>query len=279
MSDFVAAPVTYEMPVSAPIELFPPDATIDEFKVDEALRPAMRQAISQARVVTKHGRFDVWLKAGTLPMPLAVDILLKQGVGEEKVCSTLIVNEVSPRWWRFTGNRPPSMIGTVDVHLRPSQDAADGRASLGTYWGEEVVIPGVVIDAPYTPKFLEDEATRPAVEKALAETRIVRGGNGLTVSLDGAKSPVKLAYDVTLAGNGRQYHVDSCWVVIPRSMMPASTYACDDIDLAHQASECEVIFRPSSDWEVGSFTLDPPWGGELRLRVKIESAQGPSTRP
>ena len=52
--------------------------------------------------------------------------------------------------------------------------------------------------------------------------------------------------------------------VSPKSNQGWGT-SCDDVDPQHQASECDVIFRPNPEWEKSSPDLVPPWGGEVVL--------------
>jgi hypothetical protein len=42
----------------------------------------------------------------------------------------------------------PSLRGKVDVHLRPSQEAADGQFAVRASWGEELVFRDVPINIP-----------------------------------------------------------------------------------------------------------------------------------
>src|SRR5262249_27320367 len=129
------------------------------------------------------------------------------GASEQKA-GRMIINggTTSERWVGPYGWEKPKFTGQVDVHLRPSQDAADNELTVGSFWGEEIVIHNVLVDAPYDPLFNKDESLRPAVEKAIQLPKLVRSPGskqlGVNVTYNGA--PVKLAYKVILSLNGHE---------------------------------------------------------------------------
>jgi hypothetical protein len=283
---FAAGPVTVTVPVSTPLELFPKNAIVDDFKVDPEQRSAERAAVLDARVRHDHrGHVEVRIKSASLPVALAANVVLTQGSAEQPIGSLLLQAHQPPHWSTVSRGQRPRFTGDVDVHLRPDQGAADYQRTLGTYWGEEIVIPGIVIDAPYDVPFNTDESLRPAVEAALKRPKVTRGSGpgprhrlGLSLSVNGA--PVKLAYVIVLAGAGRETKVDSgSWIVPAKENYGWSTSA-DDIDPAGQATSCDVILRPDPDWEARSSDLTPPWGGEVVFHdVKIDSPAPAATKP
>src|SRR5439155_16688901 len=85
-SPAASGPISFEVPLSLPVELFPAGATVDEFKVDEAQRDAMNKAVSIARVThDENGKVDVRIKALGPPMPVSADVILTQGAARQTV--------------------------------------------------------------------------------------------------------------------------------------------------------------------------------------------------
>jgi len=158
---FFTKPLTVNVPLSIPLQLMAKDAAIDEFKTNANQRDAVRAAVSTARVIhdAKPG-IEVRVKATTLPSSLAMKVVLKQGATEEEAGAIVIDAAQPPRWHSIFGRKPVTLRGTVDVCLRPDPAAADLQRKLNTYWGEEIVIPAVVIDAPYQPPYLHDPSLR-----------------------------------------------------------------------------------------------------------------------
>src|SRR5205823_6041868 len=125
---FAAGPVTVHVPVSTPLELFAKDTIVDEFKVDPAQRAAERAAVLAARVLhDDKGNVEVRVKTAALPVALAVQVVLTQGQAEQKVGTRLVDAGQKPRWSAASAWRKPKFTGTVDVHLRPDQSAAENR--------------------------------------------------------------------------------------------------------------------------------------------------------
>jgi hypothetical protein len=278
---FAVGPVTVKLPLTTPMELFPAGTIIDEFKTEPEVRNAELSAIVATRVThDSRGQVNVRLKIKDLPRSLAVEVVLKQGSAEQK-CGTMMIGGgvTSERWYAPYSWEKPKFTGKVDVHLRPSQDAADSLQSLGSYWGEEIVLHGVVVDAPYDPPFNRDESLRAAVMKAIKTPTIQRlpGSKQLSVNISYVDSPVKLAYNVILSWNGREVVANPYGGYTPAKQNTGYGTSCDDVDPAHQATECDVIFRPNPEWETSSEDLTPPWGAEVVLHhVKIAA---PATRP
>lgn len=270
-------PLTFDLPVSVPIELHPKDAVVDEFKADPDLRERMRAAITAARVTRDEtGRLDVRLRVGALPMPLSARLSLRQGAAEQRVGATLIPAGEKARWQKVYSSEKPRLSGVVDICLRPSQDPADDTKQLATYWGEEIIIPGIAVDAPYQPPFVRDDSLRPAIEKALTArppriTRTGKGTSALTIHMNADKPPVKLSFQCFLARQGRELKFES-WTVPPGQNYGRGSLS-EDIDPDGKATSCDIIFRPDPNWETNSYDLNPPWYGEIMIRdVKIGAA-------
>jgi hypothetical protein len=275
-------PVEHAVPLSTSVELVPADANVDVFEADPTKRDEMNASIHAARVGRRKGseHLDVRLKVGKLPVAVAADVFLAQNGAEQKAGAIRLDAARPPRWAEVrTWQKPRFTAGTVDVILRPSQAAADGQRTLDVYWGEPIVIKDVLIDAPYVPPLNNDMSHRAAVEKALAACKVRRTEQGgLHVTLSAPATPVKLAYDVTLLRGGSEYVVDSCWTATSNGRS-SSSYTCDDRAPELKSQTCDLIFRPSPDWEIRTWDGDatPPWGGEVILRdVPIAPASTPS---
>jgi hypothetical protein len=261
-------PVEIEVAVSAPVEILPANAVVDEFKVDESLRQEMRKAFTAARVLhDEKGRADVRVKAAHLPMPVSAEVVLVQG-DQEQVAGVVLIEEDRSARWASTFNRPKlKFTGMVDIHLRPKQDPADGTRQIKTYWGEPIVIKGVQVDAPYDPPFNRDESLRPTVEKAFSRPTL-RWENqktgDITVSVDVNHAPTKLAYQIYLRAGGKEYTSPN--IELDMAKDSGYSYGRSTKFPETTATKADVIFRPDKDWEIHTYDADPPWGGEIIFR-------------
>jgi len=214
-----------------------------------------------------------------MPIAMAMTVVLKQGSTEQKVGGLLIGAGGGAHWQAPYASDKPKFTGVVDIHLRPDQAVADSQRTLGTYWGEEIVLKDVQVDAPYDPPFNRDESVRAAVVKAIQVPKIERMSavNMLSVNTTYIGSPVKLAFQEILSWNGHEVVVNPYGGYVSPNANQGWGTSCDDVDPLHQASECNVIFRPNPEWEKSSPDLTPPWGGEVVLHhVKIAP---PATSP
>jgi hypothetical protein len=270
-------PTILKFPLSMPIEICPAGATVDTFSTDPQFRDAMRIAVSQARVFQRAdgGRLDVRFKTDApLPLPIAAEIFIVQNGVEQSVGRTLIdTNPASP--WHgglYIRDKLPER-GKVDVHLRPSQQAADREVALATYWGEPIIFRDVEIDAPYDAPLNKDESLRPAVEAALSAPVIHRDGSKFPVRyrITYKKVPVKLDYEVLVVSGGKERSIGNWRTHEQLRFSGSASGSALEFDPDHRASTIDVIFRPNRNWEVSSYDATPPWGGEIVYRnVRID---------
>jgi hypothetical protein len=269
---FKGPSVEWDLPLSAPVTLYPKDATVDEFRVEEKDRTAMRDAISQVRVFkAENGNLDVRIRSAQLPHPLACEVVLVQGPEQQRVGEVLLEPGKPGHWSLVYTTQKPKLVGKVTVELRPSQTAADREMALGTYWGETIVIRDVVIDAPYVVPFKHDKSLRAGVTKALTAIITRSGPSGrLGVDLNAKDPPVKLAYEVFIRADDREERVTD-WTVSANTNMGCGT-SCKDPDPS--AKKVDVIFRPDRNWEIHSADSVEPWGGEVVLHdVPVQSTE------
>jgi hypothetical protein len=259
--------VKWEVPMSTPVRLCPADATVDDFRVDQKDRAMIFDKIRIVRVTKdEQGKVDLRLKVDPLPRPIACEAVIVQGSDQQPV-GTALLKAGSPTHWVRVDNtsQKPRFVGRVKVELRPSQAAADDELTLGTYWGETIVIPDVVVDAPYVVPFNHDESLRPAVEKSLAAT-VTRSGEGkqhrFGVELDVRGSPVDLMYEVFARAGDREVRVTD-WHGAANSVFESHTLLEEDPDPT--AKTVDLILRPDRNWEIHSTNLIPPWGREVVL--------------
>ena len=269
----------FDVPLSLPVELVPAGATVDEFKVDEARRGEMVKALATARVThDEKNRVDVRVKALDPPVGVSADVYLTQDGAEQKV-GGMRIDAGASRWCNVPAWPKPKFGGVVDVHLRPAQDPADATRRVYTYWGEEIVIRNVTVDAPYDPAFNRDESLRPRVEKSLKIPKLTRNSGAsdprwrIGANLSADAPAVKLSYGVYLrAKDGREVKLTR-WDVSPSTGGVGYGTSGPDVDPEGKAMTCDVIYRPDRDWEIHTSDLTPPWGGEVIFRdVPIESS-------
>jgi hypothetical protein len=209
-------------------------------------------------------------------VPIAASVVLTQGDASQKIGQLLIDAGKPPHWVQIYSWQKPRFTGSVDIHLKPDQAAADGQRVLATYWGEEIVIPSINVDAPYDPPFVKDESLRPAVEKSLMVPRLRRigGDSPIEVTVEAHGPPIKLVYHILLVRDGRERLAGHGPVVYNVGGNNSYGTSSPDVDPAHKAATCDVILRPSRDWETSSSDLTPPWAGEVVFHdVKIESTK------
>lgn len=274
-------PVMIDLPVSAPVEVCPADAVVDEFKVDPELRDAMKAAVMMGRITRDdEGKIRVVVRVKDLPMAIAGVVTLVQGETSQRIGIIRMNPERKEKWFGIEHGKVPKLSGAWDIHIRPDPKAADGERKLGTYWGEEIVIPNVTVNAPYDPPFVRDESLRPKVEAALRARppRIRRRDDksmrdfALLISLDVQSSPVKVSFEVVLKRDGREVIATSPLAVGAKQNSGTQIY-CRDVDPEGKASSCDLILRPNLNWETNAFDQTPPWFGEIVFHdVKIESA-------
>ena len=207
--------------------------------------------------------------AEQLPVPVAADVVLA-GRDGDRVGGTVVLEAGRPARWAEL--QVPAAVGVpegpFDVHLRPSQAAADGERELRTYWGEPVVFEGVEVNAPYAGRFDRDESRRPAVEAALGVPRVTRwsGQGRLDVAFGEKPPPVRLEYEIVLAAGGKEWRVGR-FQGGPRRPWRGRRLASDP--LPPGLTHVDVVLRPYPEWEWdASGRHDPtvPRGGEVVFR-------------
>jgi hypothetical protein len=159
--------------------------------------------------------------------------------------------------------------GEVDVVLRPDQAAADSRMELGTYWGEEIVVPGVIVNAPYEAAFDRDASLAKAVERAVTLSDVSDNSHDKTrrfsATLRVNGSPVTMAYRIEVrAGEwiGVERHDD-----LRASFGDNTGYTGGSFPLPPAGEAGDVVdvwLIPDSAWEQFADEGDPlPWGFPL----------------
>jgi hypothetical protein len=276
-----------ELPVSTVVEVVPGDAIVDTFQAEPSMRAQMSSRafgvalVNCDRLNSKTRVLCLRLRSLAVLAPLAVDVFVVQQDVEYKLPN--IVHDVDSRnrWTSLSTFVDGDITGTVDVHLRPSQDAADRIPRVRTYWGEPIILRNLTVNASYAAPFTNDESIRPAVEKSLS-VKIQRIGTApnqlLRVQWRADAPPHWLAYRVELATRDRAHVLERCWIAERRDVTSAAL-TCEDIDPKHQAAECDLILMPADNWEAERdlTSIAPPWGGQVIFRnVKIEP---PATSP
>ena len=283
-------PVAFDVPIDIPVTLAAADAVVDEFVAPPHSRDAMAGAVEAARVETKperSGRGSVWVKFGpSLPANLAMRAVVRQDGREFPGRTLLRLTSEGPGWERIDGPKD-TPAGRVDVILRPDQEAADSQMDLRTYWGEEIVISGVVVDAPYAPPFNADASLAPAVEAAVRLTNIgpVEPGRRydpsrrLRVKVEFENAPCPLAYRVVIRANGAETSDPDTQVRTKagqnmsygeRPPLPDGVFDVVDIWLI-----------PDAGWEAHADATDPPpWGFPLLFEnVRLPDSGETLTKP
>lgn len=266
MTDPVAAgPFTIEYPLSLPVTLAANDAVVDTFETDSSLRPTVHAAVRDARVEEdEEGKVAVSIRTDPTPLPLAMAVHLRQGEQEQRVGTLRIDAGDNAQWYRvWTGKKPIFTDGKVDVILRPSQDAADNTRALDTYWGEEIALEGIGVNAPRQVVFNQDMTLRPAVEASLKLDRLTvtdTGSERLKFFIGARQPPVKLAYRVIARSGERETIAQSETRFRPGESMSYGLHmALPDPD----AATVDIILQPDPEWEVNTHDLTPPWGGQV----------------
>ncbi len=305
-----AGPFVIDRAVAVPVELSSVSATADDFAIDPAARAAMRAAVSAARVEVERGRATVAVRIDPLPVALAAEVRVEHA-GRSVWAGFIRVEANQPAAWHaatsdsvqhyltqgdnrqsledFLAALPGGPAGAVvDVLLRPSQDAADNELQRQTYWGEDLAVRGVTLNAPHAAALNHDESLRPAVEAKLTLGRIewTDSSGRATISADQkdltlhvwlevASPPVKLAYVAGFRFGGKDQPV-----VPLTNVLKAGTHTSWGliVDLPGSApTTFDLILRPSTDWETLSPDLTPPWGGEVTFRdIPIPPRGGPT---
>lgn len=260
-----AGPFTIEYPLSLPVTLAAKDAVVDTFEADPSLRPAVHAAVLDARVEEdEKGRVAVSIRTDPPPMSLAMSVHLRQDEQEQHIGTLRIRTADNAQWHRvWTGKKPIFTDGQVDVVLRPSQDAADNTRSLDTYWGEQIVLEDIGVNAPREAVFNDDMNLRPAVEACLKIERLVvakEGKRRLQFFVACHEPPVKLTFRVIARSGAKQSTNNSMPNFQPmQNMSYGITMPLPDPD----ATTVDIILQPDPQWEINTSDLTPPWGGQV----------------
>ncbi len=277
------------VPVLTPITLAGHDAIVDQFVVDPKRRAAMRAGVPAARVWTDaDGELRVAFRLAGPPVPIAAEVVLRHHGGGGGVVYGHLLTRPNQRstWeniaasaeWQGTYGPPTrqDFTGAVDVVIRPSQDAADAEEKLGTYWGEEVVIPNVQVDAPYAPPLNTDESKRAEVEAGITiekvEASAMPDGEGPAAKFIFAVNPtvtVRLNYRVFFStvdsDGGRTAEVKSPWGFGNLPLYPTNATVYLPVPDG-RPGRVDVTLRVNRDWEFGATGATVPWAGEIRFR-------------
>lgn len=260
-------PVDLEWAVQAPVELHDHDALVDRFVANPGRRDAMRGAFQKARVFTNtDGTLSVRLKAEALPMPVSARVLVVRDGAEQEVGSLLITDLARPRWFGTDARGKRPIGGMVDVVLRPHQDPAEYERELRDYWGEDIVISGVVVNEPYRATFVTDEGLREAMEKAVRVKMVRRSTeHQVYLSLNVYRSPAPLGHTLHLVSGDKEEQHPEHWAVPATDGAYGRGISVRVPDPL--AKTFDLVARPDPDWERHTFDISkPPWGYEIRIR-------------
>ena len=287
-----AGPFELRTPLSAPVALAGRDATVDAFVVDPALRAEVRASVAARlgageRFGAGHSLVAVQVRVDRPPVALAMAVWVRRGDHESRAGLLRVEAGGRPEWHTVYSSNgssddapehhfDPTIVlggGTVDVVLRPSQDAADRAAALGTYWGEEVVVEKVAPEGIKPPRFGGDESLRWTFEASLAISDVRRDGAAPDAPLlMDVKVLRPLPLDLIHVPHLRHHGGDeSAPPSRTRLYIPAINgeggYRLNAGVPPAGAERVDVILRPDPLWSDGAApNVDPPWGGTIVFR-------------
>ncbi|MGD0140984.1 MAG: hypothetical protein ABSD28_19140 [Tepidisphaeraceae bacterium] len=114
---------------------------------DRKLAAAMKAAVTpQAfRYSLKDHRFEGTIQFNNPPMSLACDVIARYGGKEHRVGEVTYHFPAGTGGYSTSGSVPDPPPATVDVILRPSEQAAVDTVDIYSYWSQEIVFPNVPV--------------------------------------------------------------------------------------------------------------------------------------
>ncbi|MFG0248549.1 MAG: hypothetical protein ACF8OB_06655 [Phycisphaeraceae bacterium JB051] len=240
------------------------NAIIDNFITDEQHQQTMDQAWLETRIVTDEFFTKVWLRMETVPVNLAMNVLIIDGSQEYEVGSLHWDQDQSRRWHRIRSRKHFDLSDTASVVLRPSQDVADLQKDISTYWGGQLRRDGVAVNAPYDVPFNMDTSIADQMAEKIELRAIKRDEKSDRVHMTFGFHEVATNVDYI-----PMYLIDGRWQRDKR-------YLYDDMNITKPAynnsrfgARCTIIpeqktisirLVPNKDWEARDEHLTPPWG-------------------
>jgi hypothetical protein len=114
---------------------------------DRKLAAAMKAAVTpQAfRYSLKYHMFEGTIQFNNPPMSLACDVIARYGGKEHQVGEVTYHFPAGTGGYSTSGSVPDPPPATVDVVLRPSEQAAVDTVDIYSYWSQEIVFPNVPV--------------------------------------------------------------------------------------------------------------------------------------
>ena len=279
-------PTTAEIRVSTPVELVASDAIVDNFMSNAELDAEVRSAVQDVRIenAPQGDYVVVWLRFDDAPIDLAVNIVVEHG-GRDLDVGRVIRRASEPSGWRTYWFRSPrSLRGQASVVLTPDQAAAEedwNDHSLGTFYGDRIVLGPVEIDAPYQHRANFDLTLATAFETELrlhdvqphGRRRYGRDPHMRQASLrSSGELPAPIHHRVVIRQGGEELISDEMAVL-------DSHYRTDGLFQFEipEAGAFDLWLLPDAAWEAGATDEDrPPWGYPLVFE-DVEVGGGPYT--
>ena len=236
---------------------------MDQFITDPMQAKAIEQALLKTRVETTTDYSKVWLELNTLPVKLAMKVFVIDQ-DTEHLIGHLLLDENQPRQWHLIKTRKHFKLSPdVHVELRPSQDIADHRRNIATYWGQTLRRNQIKVNAPYNVPFNMDQSLASAMTKAVtvniqkrdSQNRldITYGFNHIPVSVD--YIPLYLIDEKWQRNN--QFFDNNPRVVVSNN---GSFGHGTSLELNDDQQTVSIRLVPNIDWEANSQNKAAPWG-------------------
>jgi hypothetical protein len=169
------SPGKYELSVTVRIEIFngpmnPPGAATLEYQCDRTmtgnfevvatkpanliqpvfdrkLAAAMKAAVTpqNLRYSRKDRMLDGMIQFNNPPMSLAFEVIARYGGKEHRLGEVTYHSPAGVSGYSTSGSVADPPPATVDVILRPSEQAADDTVDIYSYWNQEMVFPNVPV--------------------------------------------------------------------------------------------------------------------------------------
>lgn len=243
------------------IKIVPEDVIVDQFINDPIQADNIEKAWQQTRVEITTDFTKVWLDLDMLPVKIAMKVIVVDQDKEHEI-GNLLLDENQPRRWHLVNIRKHFKLSPdVQVELRPSQDVADQRPDLSSYWGQPLRREKITVNAPYNLAFNMDRSVADAMSKAVSIRLNLRSENekqDLYYVLHNL--PVGANYTPLFLINGKWQRNQMNFYTNPKSRAGVNFSYGSATQLQPGQKTISIRLEPNVDWEADTQDFIPPWG-------------------
>jgi hypothetical protein len=247
-----------------PIKLIDKDAFADNFITDDRYEKTLDKAWINTRVETTEWFTKVWLDMESLPLSLAMDVILIDDKKQHIIGNVIIENIGEHKWYLIRSRKHFNLPQQVSVLLKPSQNAADWVKTISDYWGKPMQRDRITINAPYTVPMNWDQSVMDEMrEKITIQLDQPASENQMSLCYNFRELLVDIAYIPYYRINGK-WQRDKHYYThgFETKARPDSSHSWNtSTEIQPGQKTISIRLEPDIDWQGTSYiNITAPWG-------------------